>query len=80
MMKYRSQNYLDEMIAVAMENDVITTDEVYSRSDLYGGNDEMAMINILWMIWQRKNDKKLLETAQVIYKNYRSDKCGEFDK
>ena len=79
-MKYKSQDYLNEMIAVAIENNVITADEVYSRSDLYGGNDEMAMVNILWMIWRRKNDKKLLETAQVIYKNYRSDKQGDFDK
>jgi len=80
MMKYTSRDYLNRMIAVAIENGTITASDVHRLIDVHGGNDEAAMVDILSMIWQRKKDKELLESAQVVYKNYRSDKQGDFDK
>ena len=76
-MKYTSRDYLDRMIAVAVEDGSIGEGEVLRILEIHGSNNEGAMVDILSAIWQRRKDRKLLENAQKVYKDYRSDRLDD---
>jgi len=68
----RASDYLNEMIAAVIRDGTITSYDVYILVDLYGGDYESMMIDILSLVWKRKGDKELLKKAQEIFNEYRS--------
>ena len=70
-MSFTTHEYLNKMIAIAIEDGTITSDDVYRLVDLYGSDHENVMIDILSMVYQRRKDKRKLEEIQTVYRQYR---------
>jgi len=68
---FTTHEYLNKMIAIAIEDGTITSDDVYRLVDLYGSDHENVMIDILSMVYQRRKDKRKLEEIQTVYRQYR---------
>ena len=75
-MRYTTNDYLNKMIAIAINDGTITANDIYVLIDQHGGNCEDIMIEIISIIWERKRDSRQLKDAQNIFNEYQADRKG----
>ena len=78
-MRYTTNDYLNKMIAIAIDDGTITANDIYVLIDQHGGNCEDIMIEIISIIWERKKDSRQLRDVQGVFNEYRADRGGRLD-
>jgi len=67
-MSYTTHEYLNRMISIAIEDGIITDNDVVKIIDAHGSNDDEIAIDILSMVYQRRKDTVVLKEMQRIYR------------
>jgi len=64
-----SHNYLNQIIEMAINEGVVSKNEIENLIELYGTNHRLIVVDILSFVYQRKQDQKqLLVKLQEIYR------------
>jgi len=75
-MSYTGQKYLNQMISVALDQEIVTQKEVLSILERHGAIDESIAIDIISTVYQRRRDCVELREMQRIFRHRYDDEGG----
>lgn len=68
-MSYTDRDYLNRMISVALNEQIVTEDEILLVIDRHGSTHESVAIDIISMVYQRCEDCGELREMQRIFRH-----------
>jgi len=75
-MSYTDHPYLNKMIEIAIDDGMVTKEEVESITSRYGSNHEGMAIDLISAVYQRRKDRRSTGTLERIQRVYRDHKNG----
>jgi len=72
-MSYTDHDYLNRMISIAVDEGIVTEEEILSVVDRRGNNDDYIAIDILSLVYQRRKDHQKLKEMQSVYRHRNDD-------
>jgi len=68
-MSYTDHDYLNRMISIAVDEEIVTEEEILSIVDLCGNNDDCIAVDVLSLVYQRRKDHQKLKEMQSVYRH-----------
>ena len=68
-MEYTTSDALNHIIRIAIDDGIVSEEEIHRIIDSHGTDDSAIVVDVLSIVYQRRDDQSALREMQRIFRN-----------